>query len=117
MSTAPPILWHPDAERIERSTLTRYSRWLAASRGLETGTYDELWRWAAKDLPGLLGALLGVRLPLRETHDLRDRGRPRAHQGGGVVHDLAAIGGRGRPPHRKALLGGFHAVEPAKKGS
>jgi len=57
MSTAPPILWHPDAERTERSTLTRYARWLAASRGLETGSYDELWRWSTSDLEGFWGSI------------------------------------------------------------
>ena len=57
MSTAPPILWHPDAERTERSTLTRYARWLATSRGLETGSYDELWRWSTSDLEGFWGSI------------------------------------------------------------
>ena len=50
MSPAPRILWQPDAERIERSTLTRYARWLAESRGVETSGYDELWRWSTTDL-------------------------------------------------------------------
>jgi acetoacetyl-CoA synthetase len=48
----PPILWQPDAERIERSTLTRYARWLEASRGVETSGYDDLWRWSTSDLEG-----------------------------------------------------------------
>jgi acetoacetyl-CoA synthetase len=48
----PPILWQPDADRIERSTLTRYARWLADERGIRTSGYDELWRWSTSDLEG-----------------------------------------------------------------
>jgi acetoacetyl-CoA synthetase len=57
MSTAPRILWQPDAERIERSTLTRYARWLAESRGVETSGYDELWRWSTTDLEGFWSSI------------------------------------------------------------
>ena len=57
MSPAPRILWQPDAERIERSTLTRYARWLAESRGVETSGYDELWRWSTTDLEGFWGSI------------------------------------------------------------
>jgi acetoacetyl-CoA synthetase len=47
---APPIVWSPSAERIERATLTRYQRWLAAERGVRTSSYAELWRWSVADL-------------------------------------------------------------------
>ena len=57
MSPAPRILWQPDAEQIERSTLTRYARWLASSRGVETSGYDELWRWSTSDLEGFWGSI------------------------------------------------------------
>jgi acetoacetyl-CoA synthetase len=57
MSPAPRILWQPDAERIERSTLTRYARWLAESRGVETSGYDELWRWSTTDLEGFWSSI------------------------------------------------------------
>ncbi len=56
MSPAPRILWQPDAEQIERSTLTRYAHWLA-SRGVETSGYDELWRWSTTDLEGFWGSI------------------------------------------------------------
>ena len=45
----PPILWAPDEARVERATLTRYSRWLA-DRGVETDGYHDLWRWSVDDL-------------------------------------------------------------------
>jgi acetoacetyl-CoA synthetase len=49
-SAAPPILWTPSPERIERATLTRYQRWLEGRLGREFATYDELWRWSVDEL-------------------------------------------------------------------
>ncbi len=50
MTPAPPILWQPDAGRIERAALTRYARWLRETRGVETQGYHELWRWSVTEL-------------------------------------------------------------------
>jgi acetoacetyl-CoA synthetase len=49
--TVEPI-WTPSPERVERSNLTRYLRWLAERRGLRLESYDELWRWSVRDLDG-----------------------------------------------------------------
>ena len=46
----PEPLWRPSAERVERSNLTGYRRWLAATRGLDFGDYDDMWRWSVSDL-------------------------------------------------------------------
>jgi acetoacetyl-CoA synthetase len=46
----PPVLWTPDAERIERATITRYARWLADVHGVETSGYHDLWRWSVTEL-------------------------------------------------------------------
>ena len=46
----PPILWTPDEARVARATITRYSRWLAETRGLEAESYHDLWRWSVTDL-------------------------------------------------------------------
>jgi acetoacetyl-CoA synthetase len=43
-------LWEPSAEAVERATMTRYRRWLAAERGLEFGDYPDLWRWSVDEL-------------------------------------------------------------------
>src|SRR4051794_3172339 len=40
------LLWTPSAERIERSRMTAYMRWLADERGVEVAGYEELWRWS-----------------------------------------------------------------------
>ncbi len=46
MSEAPELLWEPSAERVERATLTRFTRWLGDERGLSFDSYDDLWRWS-----------------------------------------------------------------------
>jgi acetoacetyl-CoA synthetase len=56
--TAPPkVLWVPDADAIERATLTRFSRWLEETRDLDLPDYHALWRWSVDDLEGFWGAL------------------------------------------------------------
>jgi len=44
------LLWEPSAESVERSTMTRYMRWLADERDLEFGDYESLWRWSASEI-------------------------------------------------------------------
>jgi acetoacetyl-CoA synthetase len=46
----PEPLWTPSAQRVERSNLTGYRRWLAATRGLDFADYDDMWRWSVSDL-------------------------------------------------------------------
>jgi acetoacetyl-CoA synthetase len=43
-------MWTPSPERVERSNMTRYLRWLREQRGLHFGSYDDLWRWSVDDL-------------------------------------------------------------------
>jgi acetoacetyl-CoA synthetase len=55
---APPVLWTPSAERVEDATITRFARWVAATRGVDvTGSYDALWRWSVDDLEGFWAAI------------------------------------------------------------
>ncbi len=54
---SPPILWRPDAERIERATLTGYTRWLEHSRGLDFPDYASLWEWSTTDLEGFWASI------------------------------------------------------------
>ncbi|MGI8845095.1 MAG: acetoacetate--CoA ligase, partial [Thermoleophilaceae bacterium] len=43
-------LWTPDEERIARSNVTAYARWLAQERDVETDRYHELWQWSVDNL-------------------------------------------------------------------
>src|SRR5436190_727577 len=44
------LLWEPSPERVERATMTRYMRWLAAERGRSFDDYGSLWRWSVSEL-------------------------------------------------------------------
>jgi acetoacetyl-CoA synthetase len=49
-TTQPAPIWQPLAEDVERAELTRFARWLAAERGVETDGYYDLWRWSVENL-------------------------------------------------------------------
>ena len=49
MSESPPLLWSPSAERIARSRVNDYLKWLA-SRGRHFDDYQALWQWSVDDL-------------------------------------------------------------------
>jgi acetoacetyl-CoA synthetase len=60
VADAPPVLWRPSADRVERSQLTRFAR--AVGRG--DVPYEELWRWSVTDVEGFWAAVwshFGVR--------------------------------------------------------
>src|SRR5215210_7837007 len=57
MVTEGELLWTPRREFAEQSNLARYQHWLAATRGVQTATYDELWRWSVTDLDGFWRSL------------------------------------------------------------
>jgi acetoacetyl-CoA synthetase len=56
MSDVVPI-WRPAPEAIESSELTRYQRWLAATRGQSFADYEALWSWSTTDLDGFWASL------------------------------------------------------------
>ena len=39
-------IWQPGADTVRRAKVTRYASWLAETRGLAFGNYDELWQWS-----------------------------------------------------------------------
>ncbi len=44
-------LWEPSADRVERSQMTRYMRWLEVNRDLRfDGDYHALWRWSVENV-------------------------------------------------------------------
>jgi acetoacetyl-CoA synthetase len=56
-ASAPPVLWTPSPERVERATLTRYARWVEQRVGREFETYEDLWRWSVDDLDAFWGSI------------------------------------------------------------
>ena len=55
--TAPPVLWRPSRERVERATITAYTRWLEETRGLDLPDYASLWEWSTTDLEGFWASI------------------------------------------------------------
>ena len=52
------VLWTPSPGRVAAATLTRYQRWLREERGVDTRSYDELWRWSVSDLDEFWGSIV-----------------------------------------------------------
>ncbi|MGI9081869.1 MAG: acetoacetate--CoA ligase, partial [Thermoleophilaceae bacterium] len=78
---APEVLWEPGAELIERATMTRYRRWLAAEKGLQLADYPALWRWSVTDLDGFWASIwdfFEVRASQPYEHVLGTRSMPGA---------------------------------------
>ncbi len=57
MTAEGELLWTPSAERTASARLTSFAGWLAAERGVQCSSYDELWRWSVGDLDGLWSAV------------------------------------------------------------
>jgi acetoacetyl-CoA synthetase len=75
------LLWTPSAERIERSRMTTFMRWLAMERGHRFDDYAALWRWSVTDLEGFWSALwdhYDIRASVRPERALGRRQMPGA---------------------------------------
>ena len=53
----PPILWQPSPARIERATITAYTRWLEQTRGLALPDYQALWEWSTTEIEQFWGSI------------------------------------------------------------
>ena len=52
-----PVLFTPDAARIERAVVTRFQAHLEQTRGLRFASYAELWTWSVTELEEFWRAL------------------------------------------------------------
>ncbi len=110
------VLWKPTPERVASTTLTRYQAWLRDQRGVETGSYEELWRWSVTDLDGFWSSIIdfcGVSLEPHGGQVLASREMPGAQWFPGsrlnyAEHILRGPGLRGRDPAAAAV---HHASE------
>jgi acetoacetyl-CoA synthetase len=75
----PAVLRPPADDVLDTTALGRYVRWLAAERGREFRSYDELWRWSVDDLEGFWSSIWD-HFGVRGTYDtvLGDREMPGA---------------------------------------
>ena len=111
MTEIPAILWTPDEARVARATITRYTRWLAETRGLEAESYHDLWRWSVTDLEAFWASIwefFDVRASAPYERVLPSRSMPGAEWFPGARLNYAEHVFRSRAPDTIAIR---HASE------
>src|SRR5579859_2434949 len=101
------LLWTPSRERVERAKVTAFTRWLAAARGKNFASYDELWRWSVDDLEGFWQAVwdyFKVESSAPHTSVLADRHMPGAQWFPGARLNYAQHALRNERPNATALV-------------
>jgi acetoacetyl-CoA synthetase len=109
-------LWEPPATLVERARMTEYMRWLAAERGRDFGSYDELWRWSVDDLDGFWASIwdyFDVQADGEPSPVLGERSMPGAHWFPNVRLNYAEHVFRGKDDAETAIL---HASELRELG-
>ena len=107
MSEEPVLLWEPSAQRAERATLARYTRWLAAERGLTFDDYEGLWRWSVDELEAFwssIGEFFDLRFEAGGDRVLGDRSMPGAEWFPGARISYAEHVFRGKADDALAIL-------------
>lgn len=51
------ILWEPNEDRANSTTMAKFTRWVESERGLNFSDYNEMWRWSVDDLDGFWSAI------------------------------------------------------------
>jgi acetoacetyl-CoA synthetase len=100
MSEAPPVLWTPSPERVERANMTTFMR----AQG--HADYEGLWRWSVTDLEGFWAAIwetFGVDPAHPYDAVLGSRAMPGAEWFPGARVSYAEHLFRGKPDDRVAL--------------
>lgn len=108
---APEPLWTPSPERVSRSQLTAFARWLERERGVAAGDYNALWRWSVEHLEEFWAAVaerFGVRFQTPPERVLDARRMPGARWFEGARLNYAQRIFAGRDPGALALQ---HASE------
>jgi acetoacetyl-CoA synthetase len=111
LSTGGQIVWQPSRERIERSTLTRYGRWLEQTRGLAFASYAELWQWSVDDLESFWASIwefCEIRASAPYERVLASAAMPGARWFPGARLNFAEHAFRDRAPDDVAIV---HAAE------
>ena len=75
------VLWQSSEEQKAQANITRYLRWLREKKGLDFGSYDDLWAWSVTDLEGFWASIwdfFGVKAHRSYRRVLAQRRMPRA---------------------------------------
>jgi len=104
-------LWTPSADRVERASMSRYMRWLAAERGVAADDYHALWDWSVTELEDFWASIwdyFEVAASASYTDVLAERTMPGARWFAGAELNYAEHPFRGKPHDEIAVL---HASE------
>jgi acetoacetyl-CoA synthetase len=104
---SPPILWRCPPERLQRSSLAAYRRWLEQTRGLEFEDYNALWRWSVDELEEFWESIwqfFSVRSSAPYTQVLDTRRMPGARWFTGATLNFAEHCFRGRSDVDAAIV-------------
>jgi acetoacetyl-CoA synthetase len=117
---AAPI-WEPSAADVDRAELTRFARWLAAERGVETEGYRELWQWSVDNLEDFWRAIWDYFEVISEAPPERvlgSRGMPGAEWFPGTRLNYAEHVFRGHEDSELAILAAseLRPLEPTTWG-
>jgi acetoacetyl-CoA synthetase len=105
MTPMPTKLWEPPEALVERSTMTRYMRWL--DRGFTT--YDELWRFSVEEMDAFWASIWEFfEVDAAYERVLGERGMPGAEWFTGARLNYAERAFRGKADDALALV---HASE------
>src|SRR6478735_8707940 len=110
------LLWEPSAQSVERSTMTRYMRWLAAERGRVFDDYQSLWEWSVSELEEFWASIwdfFEVSGSASYARVLADRAMPGASWFQGAELNFAEHVFRDKPANGVAVL---HASELRELG-
>lgn len=101
------VLWQPSEEQEAQANITRYLRWLREQKGLDFGSYDDLWAWSVTDLEGFWASIwdfFGVKAHRPYTRVLAERRMPRARWFEGAELNYAEHALRRRDDHPAVLF-------------
>lgn len=111
------ILWQASPERVARSQLVAYMRWLDAERGLRFDTYDKLWAWSTESLEEFWGSIwdyFGIAASSPYETVLRSRTMPGAEWFPGARLNFAEHALRHATDERPAILFASERDGPAE---
>ncbi len=96
------VLWQPSEEQEAQANIMRYLRWLREQKGLDFGSYDDLWAWSVADLEGFWASIwdfFEVKAHRPYTRVLAERRMPRARWFEGAELNYAEHALRRRDEH------------------
>jgi acetoacetyl-CoA synthetase len=85
-------IWEPSEDRIQRSKLFDYVRWLGTNRHLQFQDYEGLWKWSVSEIENFWATISSyfTVFPERSPQDvLTERRMPGAHWFPGAIANFA----------------------------